>query len=104
MYGLIGRIVAQPGRRAELASLLLASSGDMPGCLGYVVAEDRAEPDAIWVTEVWDSAESHAASLSIASVRAAIAQARPLIAGFDSCAETRPLGGVGLPVRPEARG
>ena len=96
-YGSIGRIRATAGKRDALVALLLEASGAMPGCLSYVVAEDLTDPDAIWVTEVWDAKASHEASLSIPAVRAAIARARPLIAGFDTMAETRPVGGVGLP-------
>ncbi len=97
MYGLIGRILATSGKRDELVSALMANEGWMPGCLSYVVAEDRQNPDALWVTEVWDSAESHMASLKLPSVQAAIARGRPLIAGFDNRVETTPLGGIGLP-------
>ena len=96
MYGLVGRIKATTGKRAELAAILLGGTGEMPGCLSYIVAEDMADPDALWVTEVWDSKESHAASLQLPMVQAAIAKARPIIAGFDSRAEMVPLGGVGL--------
>jgi quinol monooxygenase YgiN len=100
MYGMIGRMVATPGRRDELLAILMRGSGGddgMPGCLSYVVAADRADPDGIWVTEVWDSKDSHDASLSLPQVQAAITEARPLIAGFDSGAETDVRGGVGLP-------
>jgi quinol monooxygenase YgiN len=62
----------------------------------YVVATDPGDPDAIWVTEVWDSAESHKASLSIPSVRDAIAKGRPMIAGMNAVASTTPIGGHGL--------
>lgn len=68
----------------------------MPGCLSYVVAKDPADQDAIWITEVWDSETSHKASLALPSVRAAIAKARPIIAGFDSSVTTQPVGGVGI--------
>lgn len=96
MYGLIGRMKAAPGKRAELAAILLEGTDAMPGCLSYVVAEDSEDADALWITEVWDSAESHGASLSLPVVQAAIARGRPLIAGFDNRHETRPLGGAGL--------
>lgn len=96
MHGLIGKLRAVPGRRAALAAILLESTTAMPGCLAYVVAEDAADADALWITEVWDSAESHQASLQLAAVREAIARARPLIAGFDAQVATRPLGGFGL--------
>lgn len=96
MYGLIGRMKAQPGQRDALAAILLEGTGAMPGCLSYVVARDPADADALWITEVWDSAESHRASLALPAVQAAIARGRPLIAGFDNRTETEPLGGVGL--------
>ncbi|HUP24856.1 MAG TPA: antibiotic biosynthesis monooxygenase family protein, partial [Thermoanaerobaculia bacterium] len=68
----------------------------MPGCLSYVVAKDTTDEDALWITEVWDTKESHAASLSLPSVRDAIAKGRPLIAGFGEGVVTVPVGGHGL--------
>jgi quinol monooxygenase YgiN len=97
MYGLIGKMTATPSQRDALVEILLASVGEMPGCLSYVVANDPTAPDAIWITEVWDSQESHQGSLQLPAVRAAIAKARPLIAGFDEHHVTEPVGGHGLP-------
>jgi len=97
MYGMIGRIKAQPGKRAELAAILLDGTGTMPGCLSYIVADDMADPDTLVVTEAWESKQSHDDSLKMPSVQATIARGRPLIAGFEKIAETMPLGGVGLP-------
>jgi quinol monooxygenase YgiN len=65
MYGLIGKILAAPGQRDDLAAILLEGTAAMPGCLSYVVAADPADGDALWVTEVWDSPESHRASLAL---------------------------------------
>ena len=96
MYGLIGRMKAVPGKRAELAAILLEGTGAMPGCLSYIIAQDPEDADALWITEVWDNADSHRASLALPAVQAAIAQGRPMIAGFDNRHETRPLGGMGL--------
>mgnify|MGYP000462789008 CR=1 FL=1 len=99
MYGLIGKMLAQPGQRDALAAILLDGTGAMPGCLSYIIATDPADPDALWITEVWDSAASHKASLSLPSVQAAIAKGRPLIAGFSNRTETVPIGGTGLAAR-----
>ena len=96
MYGLIGKMKAVPGQRDALISILLEGVSAMPGCLSYVVAKDPADADAIWVTEVWDSQESHKSSLSLPSVRDAIARGKPLIAAFDQFIETTPVGGHGL--------
>ena len=96
MYGLIGKMSATAGNRDALASILLEGTGEMPGCLSYIIANDPADPDALWITEVWDSPESHKASLKLPSVQQAIAKGRPLIAGFSNRVETEPLGGHGL--------
>jgi quinol monooxygenase YgiN len=96
MYGLIGQMMAITGQRAALIAVLLEGMAAMPGCLSYIVAEDPANDDAIWITEVWDSRNSHQASLSLPGVQAAIARGRPLIAGFGERHETRPAGGHGL--------
>lgn len=97
MFGFIGKMRAQPGECETLIDLLLASTGEMPGCLSYVVARDEKEEDAIWITEAWESEDSHKASLSLPQVQAVIAKARPLIAGFDTHIRTVPAGGAGLP-------
>ena len=99
MFGLIGKMRAASGQRDRLIAILLEATGEMPGCLSYVVARDPADADAIWITEVWDSEASHKASLSLPRVRAAINQAMPMIAGFESSIPTEPVGGVGLPRR-----
>lgn len=96
MYGLIGRIKALPGKRAELAAVLVQDDGSMPGCLSYVVAEDGDDADALWVAEVWTDQAAHRASLALPAVQAAIAKGRPLIAGSDNRHETTVLGGIGL--------
>ena len=97
MYGLIGKMIAVSGQRGTLISLLLEGIAEMPGCLSYVIAQDPADVNAIWITEVWDSEQSHRASLSLPAVQQTIAQAKPLIASFDQPTVTEPVGGQGLP-------
>ena len=96
MYGLIGKMRAVPGQRDALIAILVEGVSSMPGCLSYLVAQDPSDPNAIWITEVWDSEASHKASLTLPSVKDAIARGRPLIAGFDHHTETVPVGGHGL--------
>ncbi|HSH44959.1 MAG TPA: putative quinol monooxygenase [Longimicrobiales bacterium] len=97
MYGIIGKIIAAEGSRDELANVLLDGIAGMPGCLSYIVARDAEDPNALWVTEVWDTEESHQASLSLPSVQEAIQKGRPMIADFGERHITTPLGGQGLP-------
>lgn len=96
MYGLIGKIKTQPGQRDALAAILLKGTTAMPGCKSYIVANDPKDAEALWVTEVWDSAESHKASLGLPAVKQALMAGRPMIVGFGERFETSPLGGVGL--------
>jgi quinol monooxygenase YgiN len=92
---LIGKITAVAGCRDRLAEIL-AGMGSMPGCRSYIIALDSSDDDALWVTEVWESADAHQNSLTLPAVQEAIAEGRPLIAGFDLRFETVPIGGFGL--------
>ena len=96
MYGLIGKMIAQPGQREALINILIEGVSGMPGCLSYIVANDQTDVNALWITEVWDNQASHTASLTLPSVKEAIAKGRPLIAGFGERFETVPMGGHGL--------
>lgn len=96
MYGLIGRMTAQPGRRDELVRILIEGVSGLPGCLSYIVAVDPQEPEVVWITEAWQSKEAHGASLTLPSVRDAISRGRPMITEMSKVAETAPVGGHGL--------
>jgi quinol monooxygenase YgiN len=81
MFMLHGRLAATPGKRDELLAILLEGEGHdpMPGCRLYVVAVDDTDPDGVWVTEIWESPEAHAASLQIDRVRERVGRAMPLL-------------------------
>jgi len=96
MFGLITKFKTAAGQRDALIAILTTGTTSMPGCLSYIVAKDAAEADAVWITEVWNSRESHKASLTLPAVQQAIAKGRPLIAGFGARLETDPVGGHGL--------
>ena len=94
-FGMYGKVVAKEGQRDALVKLLLEGPNDMQGCEIYIVNVSPSEPDAIWVTEVWRTEADHDGSLKLDSVKARIARARPLIAGFESI-RLIPVGGKGL--------
>ena len=96
MYGVIGRIKAISGQRDLLSAVLVRGTQGMPGCLSYIVAYDPNDEDSIWVTEIWESPECHRASLSLPSVRQALARGKAFIASFGERFETRPVGGHGI--------
>jgi quinol monooxygenase YgiN len=91
MYGLIAKLTAVPGKGDELIAILERGTREMPGCLSYILAKDSVDERVIWVTEIWDSAASHDASLALAAVKDSITQAKPLIAGFEKVAVTHPV-------------
>ena len=95
MYGLIAKMKVAEGKRDDMISVLLESTANMPGCLSYVIAKDATDPNAIWVTEAWDSQACHDASLSLPAVKNAIVKAKPLVVGFERFI-TEPVGGHGL--------
>lgn len=78
----IGTLGTLPGRRDELIAHLTRPWAEAPeGCLLYEVGASADAPDTVFVAELWTSAEAHAASLRLPSVRAAIEAARPLLTG-----------------------
>jgi quinol monooxygenase YgiN len=99
MFGLIGKMNAVPGQRDTLLAIMLECVENMPGCMSYVVAKDPSDENAVWITEVWDSRDSHAGSLQLPAVRQAIARAKPLIQSFAEHVTTEPVGGYGLASR-----
>ena len=98
LYGYIGTMRTQPGRRDAVVSLLLADVDDLraAGCHVYVVSVTD-DDDLIHVTEVWESKEHHAASLQLPQVKAAIAKAMPMLAGEFTSQELGVVGGLGVP-------
>lgn len=94
-YGLIGQMLAQPGQRDALIAILTEGTGSMPGNFAYLIGEDSANADAIWIVELWENREAHAASLQLPVVQEVIRKGRPLIAGFGTRAEFKPVAKAG---------
>ena len=99
-FAMCGKVMAKPGQRDRLAEHLLEAArllAPLDTCELYIVNTVPAEPDALWVMEIWRSEADHDASLKMDSVRALIAKAMPLIAAGGSSIRMTPLGGKGLP-------
>lgn len=97
MWGMIVKLTTVAGKRDEMIAVLKESAAEMSGCLSYVVAKDSADENVLWVKEVWDSKESHDASLALPAVQNAMSRGKALIANFERIAVTAPVWGVGLP-------
>lgn len=93
-----GRLPAKPGMREQLVAQLVHAAALMQSeasCRLYVVSTADADPDGVYVTEIWTSPEDHAASLKREDVRALIAETMPLIAGAPTGTRMRAAGGKG---------
>ncbi len=86
-FGTSGKLQAARGKGGELLDHLLEAARAMeavPGCLCYIVGTSEETPDAVYVHEVWRTAEEHQASLQLPAVRALIQKAMPIIAGMEN--------------------
>ena len=101
-FGLHGKLTAKAGQREALAAILLQAAAllqSAKACRLYAVATDDKQPDTVWVSEIWDSADDHAQSLSTPGVRELIGKAMPLLAEMPTRGqELRVLGGVGVSI------
>src|SRR5690554_1788979 len=79
----VGTLGTKPGKRDDVVTILTRRSPELSdaGCLLYEVGVNDDEPDTVFVAELWASPEAHRASLQLDSVRAAIAEAMPLLSG-----------------------
>jgi quinol monooxygenase YgiN len=79
----VGTLGVRPGRRDDVVAILTRRNSQLnkAGCLLYEVGISDDEPNTVFVAELWTSAEAHRASLQLASVRAAIHEAMPLLSG-----------------------
>lgn len=98
-FGMFGKITTLENKRDELVGILLEAAEAMNAleeCEVYIVSVKEEEPNAIWVTEVWQDEHAHKASLSIDAVKTLIQRGRPLILGMEIVESFVPQGGKGL--------
>jgi quinol monooxygenase YgiN len=70
---LIVKLRAHPGSGAALRDLLdpLPAENDIPGCLGWEVYSNKADPDEVLLLERWQTAADHKAHLDRAAASGA---------------------------------
>ncbi|MBV2363663.1 putative quinol monooxygenase [Streptomonospora nanhaiensis] len=97
-YGTINSMKTKPGRRDEVVAILLSGAEGLraAGCHLYVVGTAADDDVTVWVSEVWESREHHAASLQLPETQEAISAAMPMLAGEFTSQEVRVQGGVGV--------
>jgi quinol monooxygenase YgiN len=82
-WGNMGTLKTDPAHRDELIGILTRYKPELQeaGCLVYEVGANPANPDLVYVLEVWTSAEAHRAALGRGAVRDAVHEALPLLDG-----------------------
>ena len=97
-YGYVGSMRAKDGQRDAVIEILLGGADGLraAGCQVYAVCTADGDQDIIWVTEIWDSAEHHAASLQLPAARAAIGAAMPFLTGEFTRQALTVVGGLGV--------
>lgn len=105
----VGRLMtmtAQPGRGDDLAAAMVSVAEglrDFPGCEAYLINQDRADPDTVYIVEVW--ADESAANAALDAARTAtgegvsIADVLGMLSGQPHRVDLVPKGGVGLAIR-----
>lgn len=92
------KATAKPGKGDALADAMLRVAETLeaaPGCLLYIVNRSPAEPDTVWVTELWRSQADLEAALKLDSARALMPEVMDLVEGPFELIDLEPLGGVG---------
>jgi quinol monooxygenase YgiN len=97
-FGISGSMDTKPGQRDAVVALLLRDVEEIKavGCDLYVVSVSDDKPDTIFITEIWKTADAHKASLQLPSVKAAIAEAMPMLSGEFEQVTYSVVGGLGL--------
>ncbi|OIN80436.1 antibiotic biosynthesis monooxygenase [Mycobacterium malmoense] len=104
----VGRLMtmtAQTGRGTELAAALIAvadSLRDFSGCEAYLISHDRADPDTVYLVEIWADEAAAAAALDAARTATgdgvSIADVLAMLADQPHRVDLVLRGGVGLAV------
>jgi quinol monooxygenase YgiN len=98
-HGLYAKLIAKPGQRDAVVAILQRCLDELKsaGCLLYIINHAADHPDVIWITEVWESPQKQEASLQLPAVKAAIAEAMPMLTGEFEQVRLSVVGGLGLP-------
>lgn len=101
LYGRTGTMRVKAGHRDEVVATLTSGQEGLraAGCHVYVVGTSDDDKDLVWVYEVWDSKEAHAASLRLPETKAAIAATMPLLTGEFTSQALDIAGGLGVAPR-----
>ncbi|RYE74622.1 MAG: antibiotic biosynthesis monooxygenase [Oxalobacteraceae bacterium] len=85
-FGLATKARALPGKQEQLLDALGEVSRlvfNVPGCISYVVSTLPDEPDAVFITEFWESRQAHESIFAMAGVYEVVVQFQALTADIE---------------------
>jgi quinol monooxygenase YgiN len=96
VYGYLATMRTTAGHRDDVVAILLSGVDGLRevGCRLYLVGVSPADPELIWVNEVWESKEQHEAALRLPETTAAIDRALPMLTGDFTGQELTIAGGL----------
>ena len=97
-YALYTRFTTRLGKGHSLIEILMKANqivSSAKGCHLYIINHDIDNSDSVWVTELWDSREDHAISLTLDGCKELIAEAMPLLASEPKQIILKPVAGKG---------
>lgn len=99
-YLLHGKLNVLPGERDRLSEILSKSANiaaQTDGCQLYAISVDENDPNAVFLTEIWEQESAHQTFLANAEVIALMAAAIPLLAIPSAKGQTlHPIAGFGI--------
>ncbi|HVN51169.1 MAG TPA: putative quinol monooxygenase [Acidimicrobiales bacterium] len=93
------KLSTQPGKRAELLAALdtmLEAVAAEPGTQVYSIHTDDTDENAVWIFEMYESAEAMAAHSTSDAMKALMGALGPLLGDAPILAATTPYGGKGV--------
>ena len=82
-YALYTHFIAHAHKGNELLDILVKANNLVSvskGCRLFIINHETGNKDSIWVTELWDSQEDHAISLTLDGCKELMVQAAHLLA------------------------
>ena len=83
IFANIGILGVKSGHRDKVVEILVRSKPDLEanGCLLYEVGINNEFDNIVFISELWESSQTHKASLQLLSVQSAIQKAMPFLFG-----------------------
>ncbi|KAB8138145.1 antibiotic biosynthesis monooxygenase [Gracilibacillus oryzae] len=98
-YSIFGKFLVQEQNRGTLVEILLEAADSMKeleDCEIYLVSVSEAEPNAVYVYEIWTNETAHQASLQLEVTQTLIKRAKPIIKGMERINTLETIGGKGV--------